>query len=95
MYSQSITLVIGNEETHKYSIDQHGASHYEIGLQNEEWYGGKSPTFDSADDAFLFVLKILSWVGCPINQITTDCTFIDQTKIIELCKNQTINVNCY
>ncbi|MFZ2890852.1 hypothetical protein, partial [Sulfuricurvum sp.] len=78
-------IITENDDVRQYSIDQED-SHYEICLQDgSEWYGGKSPVFESAEDAFLFVLKIMSWVNSSIKEIKIDYTFLDESKIRELC----------
>lgn len=91
-----ITIKTKDGVIHKYSINEITQNCYEIDLHDgSEWYSGKSPVFTSVDNAFIFVLKIMSWVNYPIDEITSDCTFLDKAKITALCQNKNITVNCY
>ncbi len=95
MSSQIITVKTKDGVPRQYSIDEVGNGQYIVDLHEGSIYDGKPAVFNSPDDAFLFVLKIMSWGNSPIDLITSGGTFLNEVKIIALCQNSNITVNCY
>lgn len=94
---QQFTLKI-NDQNLNYSINEKTLSCYEIDLnEGSIWSGGNSPQFEKAEDAFLFILKIVKWFNSTVSSISTDGTFLKEQDIKNLLPSEmdSVLVQCY
>ncbi len=94
MKSQMITTKTNDGVSRQYSIDEIENSQYIVSLHEGSIYDGEPAVYNSPDDAFLFMLKIMSCVKSEITKITSDCTFLKVENIQKLCNNNSIVVIC-
>lgn len=90
---QMITIKTNDGISRQYSIDEIGNSQYIVSLHEGSIYDGEPAVFNSPDNAFLFMLKIMSWVESKITNITSDCTFLKKQDIQQLCNDDSIAVD--
>jgi len=83
MIIQKLNIKLEDGSCREFSIDK-SEDKYMLTLTDSN-YSGKPPVFETAEDAFLFMLKIMSWIPSSIAKIETTCEFLSQEQIVKMC----------
>ncbi len=93
-FTQVFHLTTADGSKRSFSIDQICVNHYEVSLC-DSIYSGKAPVFETPQDSFLFMLKIMSWIPNPIVEIKSSCDFLSKEKIAELASLEEGKIVCF
>ncbi len=92
MLIQTLNIKLDNGECKNFTIDKINDKDFGLSL-SDSIYAGKAPVFETAEDAFLFMLKILAWIPFEIIQISSSCEFIGKDEIKNISKINEVHVH--